>query len=127
MESILQFIYLGEAKFYEERKNEFLTVAKNLDMRELVKGVEDGDYAALNENDTKTETEESPIESDDVREPSKQDFDDATFGQCKTQSKAVTKRYKFECQQCDKAYNHGSHLTRHVLSVHEGVKYAKDQ
>ena len=32
MESILQFIYLGEAKFYEERMNEFLTVAKNLDI-----------------------------------------------------------------------------------------------
>ena len=30
MESILQFIYMGEAKFYEERMNEFLNVAKNL-------------------------------------------------------------------------------------------------
>ena len=30
MESILQYIYLGEAKFYEERMSEFFTVAKNL-------------------------------------------------------------------------------------------------
>ena len=47
MESILQFIYLGEAKFYEERMNEFLTVAKNLDIRELATGIEDGDSAAV--------------------------------------------------------------------------------
>ena len=75
MESILQFIYLGEAKFYEERMNEFLTVAKNLDIRELAKGIEDGD-STINEDDTNTETEESPIEADDVGEPSTQDIDE---------------------------------------------------
>ena len=32
LESILQFIYLGEATFYHERMNEFLNVAKNLDI-----------------------------------------------------------------------------------------------
>ena len=47
MESILQFIYLGEAKFYEERMNEFFNVAKNLDIRELAKGIEDGDETLL--------------------------------------------------------------------------------
>ena len=52
MESILQFIYLGEAKFYEERMNEFLTVAKNLDIRELAKGIEDVDSPAVNQENT---------------------------------------------------------------------------
>ena len=33
MESIMQFIYLGETRFYEERMNEFLTVSKNLEIR----------------------------------------------------------------------------------------------
>ena len=32
IESILQFIYLGEAKFYEERMNEFLSVSKSLEI-----------------------------------------------------------------------------------------------
>ena len=40
IESILQFIYLGEAKFYEERMNEFLSVSKNLEIQELSKDVE---------------------------------------------------------------------------------------
>ena len=35
MESIMQFIYLGEARFYEERMSEFLTVSKNLEIKEL--------------------------------------------------------------------------------------------
>ena len=72
-------------------------------IRELAKGIEDGD-STINEDDTNTETEESPIHADDVGEPSKQDIDDATDGQHKTQSEAVTKGLKYECQQCDKAY-----------------------
>ena len=41
MESILQFVYLGEAKCYKERMNEFLTVAKNLHILELANSIED--------------------------------------------------------------------------------------
>jgi len=127
MESILQFIYLGEAKFYEERMNEFLTVAKNLDIRELGKSIEDGDSAATNGDDTNIKEEESTIEADDAAEPSKQDIDDATDGQHKTQSKAVTKGYKYECKQCDKAFYGSSTLRRHIKSAHEGVKNACNQ
>ena len=121
MESILQFIYLGEAIFYEEKMKEFLNVAKNLDIRELAKGIEDVDEAAaVNEDDTVIETVGSPIEADDVGEPSTQDIvkPAAAGGQHKTHSKAVTKEYKYECQQCDKAYTKTYHLTRHIQSVH---------
>ena len=43
MESILQFIYLGEASFYDERKNEFLWAVRNLEIRELCKNVKASD------------------------------------------------------------------------------------
>ena len=117
MESILQFIYLGEAKFYEERMNEFLNVAKNLDIRELAKGIEDGDEtSAVNEDNT-------GIDSEDVGEQSKQDID----GAAGAQNGAVTKGYKYECQQCNKAFTKTSNLTRHIQSIHEGVKYGCNQ
>ena len=35
MESIMQFIYLGEATFYKERMDEFLAVAKSLEIKQL--------------------------------------------------------------------------------------------
>ena len=117
MESLLQFIYLGEAKFYEERMNEFLNVAKNLDIRELPKSIEDGDEStAINEDNT-------GIDSEDVGEQSKQDID----GAAGAQNGAVTKGYKYECQQCDKAYYDSFTLRRHIKSAHEGVKYACNQ
>merc|ERR1712152_50908 len=35
LESIMQFIYLGQATFYEEGMDEFLAVAKSLEIKEL--------------------------------------------------------------------------------------------
>ena len=40
MESILEFMYLGVATFYQERMNEFLNVAKILEIKEIGKDVE---------------------------------------------------------------------------------------
>ena len=40
MESILQFMYLGEGRFYYERLGEFIKVAKDLEVKEISKGVE---------------------------------------------------------------------------------------
>merc|ERR1712002_842739 len=40
MKSILQFMYLGQATFYQERMNEFLDVAKSLEVKEISKDVE---------------------------------------------------------------------------------------
>merc|ERR1719228_2146809 len=40
MKSILQFMYLGQATFYHDRMNEFLNVAKTLEIKEISKDVE---------------------------------------------------------------------------------------
>merc|ERR1712126_174757 len=40
MESILEFMYLGVATFYQEKSNEFLNAAKNLEVKEISKDVE---------------------------------------------------------------------------------------
>ena len=52
LESVLQFMYLGEATFYQERMNEFLNVAKNLEVKELSKDIE------FNEEDDATGQED---------------------------------------------------------------------
>ena len=44
MESIMQFIYLGEATFYEERMDEFLAVAKSLEIKELCNAEPETNY-----------------------------------------------------------------------------------
>merc|ERR1712098_975938 len=41
MKSILQFMYLGQATFYQERMNGFLNVAKSLEIKEISKDIDD--------------------------------------------------------------------------------------
>merc|ERR1712221_26974 len=47
MKSILQFMYLGQATFYQDRMNEFLDVAKSLEIKEISKDVECDDVDVL--------------------------------------------------------------------------------
>ena len=54
MESIIQFIYLGQATLYEERKNDFFAVAKLLEIKDL--------YNA--ECETEDEQHDEPSQSD---------------------------------------------------------------
>ena len=50
MESILQFMYLGEATFHQDKMNELLNVAKNLKIKVLSHSVESND-GSIHEQD----------------------------------------------------------------------------
>ena len=56
VESILQFNYLEEATFYQERMNEFINVAKSLEIKEISKDIE------IPENDKKDNFETQEID-----------------------------------------------------------------
>ena len=69
IESILQFIYLGEATFYEERMDEFLAVAKSLEIKELcnaevVTNNEPEDEPSITKSETLNEDKETTIVTD---------------------------------------------------------------
>ena len=118
LESILQFIYLGEAKFYEERMNEFLSVSKNLEIQELSKDVEIDEADPPNqiqEDITDTvnfdhinsmeQEEESTIESEQTHEK-----------EVLRKSEVIKAGSKFQCPQCDKMFSWNSHVHAHIRS-----------
>ena len=65
MESILQFMYLGEGKFYYERMGEFIKVAKDLEVKEISKGVEISNVEEGVIEETVVDDEEKETEEDD--------------------------------------------------------------
>ena len=97
MESIVQYIYLGEATFSQDRIEEFLSVAKSLEIKELCNAV--------------AETEKEILFDTVI---SKEKVDEKTCN-------------PYECEQCNQTYHDRSTLNRHIQSVHQGVKYACDQ
>ena len=75
IESILQFIYLGETKLYRDSLNELLLVAKNLEIEEFSKNVEFGklqDYQTDNgqNSDLHSQLKENFNKSNEIQVPS---------------------------------------------------------
>ena len=127
LESIIQFIYLGEATLYEERMDEFLDVAKSLEIKEIFNAEteskdEPEDYLSPNNHDMPTEfAEEQTVKYDTTVK-----FDGIEKQETQeSQGGVVTEKYK--CDQCDKVYPNKHGLIRHRESVHLGVRYPCDQ
>ena len=58
MESILEYMYLGVATFYQERMNEFLNVAQNLEIKEISEDAKIEDENSSTEDQNKSDTED---------------------------------------------------------------------
>ena len=123
MESILEFMYLGVATFYQDRMNEFLNVAKNLEIKEISKDVEFD-----NENESNEEAEIPDNETNLEAEPQTKTTNSAKsmkfIGSSQIQK---TSEGSFDCDQCESKFTQKGNLLRHIQSKHEGVKYACNQ
>ena len=121
LESIMQFMYLGEASFYEERMDEFLAVAKSLEIKQLSEtesNDDSDDHHPTSDQDTSTEfVEEQTVISDNINNQAQQQ----RYGS------VVRGNGIYECDRCNKTYSDSGGLKRHIQSVHEGVKYTCDQ
>ena len=143
MESILEFMYLGEATFHEERTGEFLNVAKILEIKEISKEIENEEQENITDAKQVMNDNESIAESDHSQNTSlenKESFtpimrqsviidlqglkkveEKSNYDKCKIQKKKI-----FSCDQCEYQGSQSS-LSRHIQSKHKGVRYACDQ
>ena len=125
IESILQFIYLGQTTIYQERMNEFLDVGKSLEIKEISKDVEatgNEPHYVVQSNETKDEnvlfsSQAGPQNSNEIiasREKGLRNSNHKSTDQDNS---------LFYCNKCDKQFSGLSGLFNHKKSVHEGVKY----
>jgi len=151
VESILQFMYLGEGRFYHERMGEFIKVAQDLEVKEISDGVEmgSGEEETLEEDITREESEETFEEETKhhenktklrPRQPRTQISNDAKSTQCPECGAVYTQRQqmllhyrskhegvKYPCKQCDYQATTQSKLQTHIQSQHEGIRYPCNQ
>ena len=134
IESILQFIYLGEAKLFQERVDEFCLVAKNLEIRELRNWDDDDDINV--EQNTRNEGnvngENFQAEQNTINE-----MNVDTEGHASTEINTVLHQVrrkeialigsKFKCPECENSYADRRGVNRHIKAVHEGIKFTCNQ
>ena len=121
LESVMQFIYLGEATLNEERMDEFLAVAKSLEIKDL--------YMA--EIETKVQPKNEAIPFDPVTSPEKLGEQNLTPDPDKIFREALLVKEeiriaKLACDHCPYRAKKTNYLTRHIESMHKG-KYACNQ
>ena len=122
-------MYLGAATFYQDRMNEFLNVAKNLEIKEISKDVEFDDenvrdeYAAISDNHADEESKPPPKNTNEGRSAG------STRSMQLINHKQIQKSSEgsLECDQCEGKFSRRSDLIKHIQSIHEGVKYACNQ
>ena len=130
IESILQFIYLGKATFYQDRMNEFLQVGKSLEIKEINSDIGSFDNEEIDDTQVHQfeQTDEIPTNSSDDTDShqlranisSKQEIIKSN------QSSKIQNDAEISCDQCDKKYSSQRALYLHNRSFHEGVKYSCD-
>merc|ERR1712098_126488 len=123
MKSILQFMYLGQATFYQDRMNKFLNAAKSLEIKEISKTVESEDVDKRGqENDENNQIENSFIKD---KSSMNENYVLEEIGQTDPKvSNYKNEAGQYQCDKCERKFSYSSHLHRHIKSIHEGVRLA---
>jgi len=142
MEALVEFMYMGVASFYQDRMNEFIKVAKDLEIKDISKNfefanisevstceeinVEFAEVVAPEEEITKIENNFESLESYEVwEEENDEQKNEGNFHDI-AQSTPQTLVKKFFCNKCDYEASFKHNLARH-MQVHEGIKHACNQ
>merc|ERR1712079_47762 len=114
--SILQFIYLGEATLQPERMEVFLDAAQKLQIKELCKESE-MEFEKINTLNCEPEQIKKEVVMNQANHQSA----------LTTPLQSVHESVRYACNQCDQQFTRQRSLTGHIQSKHEGVKYACNQ
>ena len=106
MKSILQFMYLGQATFYQDRMNEFLNVARNLEIKEISKDIESDDNDKLRGQ----ENDENDQQGNEIDTKDKLSSNESYVLQDLGQDQTKVTGYKdvagqYQCDKCEKTFS----------------------
>lgn len=146
MQAILQFIYLGEATFHQDRMEDFLQVGKDLGITELK------EYQAISVQEFQLNEESKTKSSNKKRSSNKvtdtnSDSKPVNFSlnelehhkpnpninpKVKTESSEIdfaefAERDQFPCDVCFKVYATKMGMLQHKNNVHNGKRYGCDE
>ena len=129
MESLLEFMYLGEAKILSDRVNDFLTVAKDLEIEELCQRIKGQNLRDI-KNEKKEESLEEEYEIEDMDEMDSNQTAIAKNETAKPKERTHQRRdvelpdnSTHKCSDCSKEYSSPSGLYYHRNAAHKNINF----
>ena len=129
LESIMEFIYLGEVNLQEIFVEEFVNIANSLEISGLTAPVDD---LVMNETIEEVTIEDrvetvfcktEPGESPDLKKEAEQKNVPKPF---KANLKVKDSFEEFKCSECGEEFKSYQSRQRHKRSVHDGIRYPCD-
>ena len=127
----MQFIYLGEVTFTMDRMDEFLAVAKLLEIKELHNAT--GTHHQPIKSNQPQHKPSSSIDSETIAENSKEETKISDSDHCLKEQAVLERKIevnsdndRFECEPCQKSFSKMG-LYYHNNSVHQSDRYVCDQ
>merc|ERR1712126_588311 len=124
LKPILEFIYCGQASFYQERMKEFLRVGKDLQIKEIKEVPDEDENKVVGDNiegDTHQEIIEEDTNGDDINNVDEPEIGSSTTEE--TGQQVSVPSNSTQCPQCDAVFAYRQSVLRHIKYKHEGVKY----
>ena len=127
LKPILNFIYSGQASFYQERMKDFLKIGKDLQIKEIKEVPEEEKMVDIDIGENMAENPHHDVISEEVSSDDTESVDENEVAryECRQQKSVPSDSYK--CTQCYVVFNRRHHMLRHVRSKHDGVRYPCNQ
>lgn len=139
LESILEFMYLGVATVNQGGIDEFISIGKNLEIKEISNNadfknsytkIDSKMYTDNNMCNNQTKPNEKSLKA--TQEDKKYDCDQCDFqtlikSSLRMHIEAIHRGVRYKCDQCDFQAAQKGRLKQHRQSKHEGVQYSCDE
>ena len=121
LQAILKFMYFGETQIFENRINDFVSVAKDLEVKEISEEQEEIEEDSDQGINSRMEGDEHTENDQNVKEETvKPSITPIRTVATPRQSRVVRTEGKYSCDECEAAYDDTSTLRRHKQTKHEG-------
>ena len=118
LQAILQFMYCGKTQVFENRINEFISVGKDLQIKEIIKGSET--HEENNEKANMVDKVAETLEGLNPTGTTRRKSDEENGEIVETTGGNVSAQLQHKCGQCSKGYN-----TKSALGLHKRKKHAE--
>ena len=132
LESILQFIYLGEISFYNNDINKLIQAAKDLQIKQPEDTVITGNTFTNQEepaDDYDMESRIDDIYNPDIHVNSEKDtkYENDFPAYNPGSDELGSGKHLYKCEECEATYKRKKALRHHIGNKHEGIVYSCQQ